>query len=652
VTALAFPRQVAPEAAVRWRARRGEIARAAFAPRSRLTLSQWADQRRMLSADLGEPGLWKTSRVPYMREIMDAVTDMRVRDVTIIKPTRIGATQAVVVNACGYHVDEDPAPIIVALPVEGDAKKFSTQLLQPAFDDTPCLQGKLDDVRSKRKRATMLEKAFAGGTLQIIGTKSPRAMRMVHGRVILMSEIDAWEFTAGTEGAPDKILIKRAGSYGNPKFVRESSPLFESTSRIKAYFNMGTQEYFHVPCPHCTEFQVLEWGGRDVAYGLKWDASDPKTAHYVCKHCSCTIDETLKHQMTSRGIWVATHPERVDHRSFQLNALVSPFAGARWPLLVGEWLETKGKPEKLRVFVNTVLGETYHEEGAGVDEKLVADRHHPYKAQVPMGVGKLVASVDVQGDRLERLVVGFGDDEELFPIEHEIIEGDPGIPERSPGSPWTKLTELRKRTYRHESGALLSPTIEGIDLGGHHSKEVHTYVRKHRAEGRLYGIKGSSVGEGAPLVSQAKYSNTGKAFYYMLGVFTAKEAVMKRLEKLTEPGPGYIHIPDWMDAEHIAQLTAEELKTSFKGGRPKRTWVKKRDRNEFLDLVVYAFCLLHALGPAIVRNLGDAARGCRLRRAAGEDDRTDDSVDAPPADPDPPPEPRSRRRGGWMKPYR
>lgn len=657
-----MPRQITPEARSRWRAKRSEIAAASFSPRSHLSLSQWADKKRFLSADLGEPGQWRTDRVPYMRRIMDAVTDRRVTEVSVMKPTRIGATQAIGLNTIGYYVDQEPSPIIVALPTLSDATKFSTQLMQPMFDDTPCLQGKLEAAKSKKRRSTFLEKSFPGGALQIIGTTSPRAMRMVHGRVIIMSEIDAWEFSAGTEGAPDKILPKRAGAYGNPKFIRESSPLYESTSRIKQAVESGSMERFHVPCPHCGEFQELVWGGRDVAFGLKWDSQDPASAYYVCRHNGCVIEETLKERMTVAGVWVAEHPERKDHLSFYLNALISSFPGARWPILVAEWLGTKGKPEKLRVFVNTVLGETFKEEGAKVESKTVADRYEPYRAQVPMGVGKLVRTVDVQGDRLETLVVGYGEGEELWPIEHEIIEGDPGMPEGAkvqPGqlhSPWDELTRQRARTYRHESGELLTPAITGIDLGGHHAKNVHAYARKHRAD-RVYGIRGSNLGEGVPLISKQKYSNTGAAFYYTLGVFGAKEAIMKRLEKLDEAGPGYIHIPDWMDQELINQLTAEELITSLKGGRPKREWIKRRDRNEFLDLTVYSLCILHALGPAVVRNLGGASRElaakaeAKKKASGGENAETTGPSDDTPTDQadETPTEPRRRR--GWMTRY-
>lgn len=608
MTLLKLPKRTTPEAIDNWRAQRDGITDDAFADRSIMNLSEWSDAKRILSADLGEPGDWKTSRVPYMREPMNAITDPRVSEVTIIKPTRIGATQSVVLNTIGYYVDQEPSPIIVAVPTLDDASKFSSQLLQPMLDDTPCLSGRVEAAKAQRKRSTMLQKSIGGVTLQIIGTKSPRALRMVHGRIILMSEVDAFVQMAGKEGDPTKLLVKRAGNYGNPKIIRESSPLLTETSRIEPAYKLGTMEHFEVPCPHCGTFQELVWGGRDVRYGMKWNKRDHESAYYVCLE-GCVIEEPLKYGSIPKGRWIAEHPERRAHRSFRLNSLVSMFDGARWSMLVKEFIETMGKPELLQVFVNTVLGQSFHADGIKVEAHVLESRFdQPYKTELPAGVGGIVRTFDVQGDRLETLVVGFGEGEEIWPIEHEIIEGDPGVPEGTMGSPWNYAATLLEKSYEHESGERLTPLITGIDIGGHHSKNVYAFVRNHIADVRVYGVQGSNLGQGVPLVSKQKYSNTGRTIFYSLGVFTAKEAIMKRLEKLNTPGPGYIHIPEWMDREQIEQLTAEELVTKVKHGRVVRMWQKLRDRNEFLDLFTYAFCLVHALGPGVVLNFGESAR--------------------------------------------
>lgn len=655
MTVVRLPRRPAPEAVAHWRRARAEVAAAAFAPKSLLTLSQWADQKRMLSADLGEPGQWRTSRVPYMRRIMDAITDPRVREVSVRKSARIGATQALVCNTVGYYIDQEPTAIIVALPTIDDATKFSTRLLQPMLDDTPCLAGKVTspDGGRKKKRSTMLQKGFPGGELQIVGTKSPRAMRMVHGRVILMSEVDGYEHSAGVEGDPTKLLEKRAGAYGNPKFVKESTPLIRATSRIDRAYEAGSQEEYHVPCPHCGEYQMLVWGGRDVPYGIKWD-DDPAKPYYVCQANGCVIDEVEKHGMVAAGRWVAKHPERVDHLSFWLNALVSPFDGARWALLVKEWYDAQGKPEQLKVFVNTILGESWEEEGQKVASEFLAGRFEAYPCEcapgehvpqrcssrkVPARVALLTRSVDVQGDRLETVVWGWGDGEEAWPIEHEIIPGDPATP-----TPWQELKLMFARDYRHETGAVLRPAVTFVDSGGHHTKEVYQFCRRNAAL-RVFAVKGSSQA-GAPLLGRASHPDKAKTILYPIGTFAAKEAIMARMAKVTQPGPGYVHIPDWMESEHLEQLTAEKLITRMVGGYPKRVWVKDPSaRNEQLDLLVYAMAALHLLGPNVYQRLGAIAQ----RLAAEAEQKR-----AKPNDGEPSQQQRSRppRRGsGWVHNY-
>jgi phage terminase large subunit GpA-like protein len=150
-----------------------------------------------------------------------------------------------------------------------------------------------------------------------------------------MSEVDAYDASAGVEGDPTKLIVKRAGAYDEPKIVRESTPLILEHSRINPAFLSGSEEYFYVPCPHCKEYQQLEWGDEDTNYGIKWEKratieESAETVFYVCKPNGCEIEEPSKFAMTQAGEWKAEHPERKEHLSFHLDSLVSPFDGARW----------------------------------------------------------------------------------------------------------------------------------------------------------------------------------------------------------------------------------------------------------------------------------------------------------------------------------
>lgn len=600
-------RQTAPEAVANWRRARAKIAAGAFAAKSRLTLSQWADEYRFLSADLGSPGKWRTDKVPYLRAIMDAITDPRVRRVSVMKSARIGATQALVLNTIGYCVHQEPAPIIVGLPIDSDAQKFSTSLLQPMIDATPVLAERLQAQPGQgRRRNTMLQKVFPGGGLHVIGTKSPRTMRMVHGLYILKSEVDAWEGSSGDDGDPYNIIDKRAGAYLNPKFVEESTPLVKETSRIEPAFEAGSKEYYQVPCPHCGEYQRLVWGGRDVNFGVKWDrradgSPDLEKVYYVCLN-GCEILETSKHGMVRDGEWCATYPERREHRSFHLNALVSPFAGARWAILVDEWYKTAHKPEKVRVFVNTVLGESFVEEGQQADKDTLlqrrdaADWWNPH-APVPAEAAVLTRSVDTQGDRLETAVWAWGQGEECWLIDYELIPGSPATEE-----PWAVLHERLSKSYRHACGRDMLPRVTFIDSGGHHSKQVTKFTRARQLQ-QVYAVFGATS-EKAPILGNPTRNNSAKVIQYPIGSFAAKEALIARLEKIEEPGPGYIHLPPWLEDEQVQQLTAEKLIVMG----DKRRFKKMRTRNEMTDLWVYANAGLQRLGLKVVYNLGQIAK--------------------------------------------
>lgn len=71
-----------------------------------LTVSQWADRYRVLSAESSaEPGRWHTEKAPYQRAIMDAIGDPHVRSVVVMSAAQIGKTDAFILNPLGYYMD-------------------------------------------------------------------------------------------------------------------------------------------------------------------------------------------------------------------------------------------------------------------------------------------------------------------------------------------------------------------------------------------------------------------------------------------------------------------------------------------------------------------------------------------------------------------
>lgn len=176
----------------------------------------------------------------------------------------------------------------------------------------------------------------------------------------------------------------------------------KGTSRIEKAYEESDQRRYYVPCPHCGEFQVLEWGGPETPYGIKWDKDEngegiPESAYYVCRHNGCVIHHNEKSGMVKRGEWRATKPFK-GHAGFHIWAGYSLFPNAAWKYLVAEWLRVKNDPLMRQTFINLVLGEPYEDRGEkALSEKRLLERCEVYAAEVPDGVAVLTAGIDTRG---------------------------------------------------------------------------------------------------------------------------------------------------------------------------------------------------------------------------------------------------------------
>lgn len=587
----------------------------------------------MLSSEASaEPGRFNVGRAEYQREWLDCISDPTVEEACWMVAAQTGKTE--VMNCMvGYKIDLDPGPMLVLMPTVEAAEMWSKERLAPMLRDTPCLQGKVADPRSRDSGNTLRSKTFTGGHIAMVGANAATGLASRPIRDVLADEVDRYPQSAGGatkgEGSPLALAKKRTATFWNRKLFRWSTPTRKGLSVIEGDYEISDQRKFFVPCPHCQHEQVLVWAN------LKWEGNDPSTAQYCCKGCGCLIEERHKHWMLSRGKWVAQNPgSRV--RGYHLNALYSPWA--RWEELVREWLAAQGDADLLMVFVNTVLAETWEEDGEKVDPESLASRRHPYPAEVPMGVGLLTCATDVQGDRLEYAVWGWGEKEECWLIEYGQIWGDP-----AQSKVWEDLEAVRVKEWRHESGATLRIEAMAVDSGGHHTDEVYRWV-KPRESARVWAVKGMSV-PGKPLVGKPTKSNKLKVKLLPVGSDTAKDKIFARL-KIVQAGPGYIHFHIKTPDDFFRQLTSEKAVTKYQRGKPYRVYEKPSGaRNEALDLLVYGIAALYTLPPASLASLGRYAqelqqKGEAMKAEAPEQEVPEDEVPAFAR-------PQPVRRSGW-----
>ena len=490
-------------------------------------------------------------------------------------------------NTIGYYMAHDPCPILLMQPTVDMAQAFSKDRVTAGLlRSTPCLRDKVKDSKAKDANNTTLHKVFAGGALSLVGANSPSSLASRPIRVVLCDEVDRYPPSAGEEGDPISLAKRRAATFWNRKIIMVSTPTNRGASRIEAAYEESDQRKYLVPCHDCGYEQELLWSN------VQWEDNNPKTATYTCPECGSVWGDGDRRRAVSKGRWVSTKPFN-GVAGFWLNALYSP-----WSVLsdaVEEFLAARKDPMRLKTFVNTFLGETWEDQGEGVDDYAVSKRKEDYEP-VPEDVVLITAGVDVQDDRLEVEVVGWGAGEESWQIDYKVIYGDPSSPRI-----WSQLDEVVLAKYEHPSGEDLIIRATCIDSGGHHTRAVYNYA-KTRAGHRVFAIKGVG-GEGKPIVGRPSKNNVGKVPLYPVGVDTAKELHYARL-KIDEAGPGYCHFRSERDDEYFKQLTAEKMVMKYHKGYAKRTWIKTRTRNEALDVRVYAiaaFSILNVNMDSLVR---------------------------------------------------
>ena len=562
-------------------------ARAGRMPTPRTTVSEWADRNRTLSTvSAKEPGQWRTDRTPYLKEIMDCLSEASPHQIVVaMMASQLGKTE-VGLNWIGSIIDITPGPILMVQPTLQTASTYSKQRLNPMIEASTRLKSLVRDARLRDSGNSTLMKEFRGGLLVIVGSNSSAALSGMPIRYVFLDEVD--RFTGDVEGQGDPIglAVRRTNTYGTSKKVLiTSTPTIKGFSRIEKAFADSDQRHYWVPCPHCNEKQVLEWAQ------IRWPDGEPIKAFYVCVHCSAEIQEYHKTTMLQKGVWIASAPGIGKPAGFHLSGLYCPLGWQSWGEIAVEFLEKHEDPFRFKEWVNTVLAQTWEEKSETLDADGFLERRENFGSSIlPDGVAVVTASVDVQDNRLEVEFVGWGQDEESWSLDYMVLYGDPSAP-----TVWSELDVLLQKSFSHSRDVPdLRVRATAIDSGGHHTQRVYEFCKARQAT-RVWPIKGMA-GQGRliwPL--RASRNNKAKVPLFLIGVDSAKEAVYSRL-RIKEPGPGYCHFPQDRDADYFRQLTAEKIRTKYIRGRQIREWYKRDgDRNEALDLRVYAMAALYGL---------------------------------------------------------
>lgn len=553
------------------------------------TVTEWADKHRFLSSvSSSEPGKWKTERTPYLKEIMDCLSPTHpCEKVVFMKGAQVGGTECGN-NWMGFCICNAPGPMLIVNPTTETAKRTSRMRIDPAIENCPALREKIKSPRSRDSGNTMLMKEFPGGILIMTGANSPVGLRSLPVRYLFLDEVDGFPDEAGTEGDPVDLAVQRTATFNNRKIFVVSTPTIKDASRIEQAFLEGDQRYFYVPCPHCGHYQVLRW--RNVIF-------DPKNlteAVYKCEECEAIWHDYQKELILKKGRWIPTNPDaNPGVVSFHLSSLYSPHGWTSWTSIAREFLDSKDDPSRLQVWTNTKLAETWEDmAGQQIDPTSLMVRREKWGPELPRQVVILTCGVDVQDNRLELEIVGWGRGEESWSIDYHVLYGDPSTPEL-----WAQLDEVLSRKYPHSKEVPDLPIAATcIDSGGHYTDYVINYCHARRLHG-VFAIKGIG-GVGKPIwPATASKSYTTKKPVYLIGVNDAKDILMRRLHLEDSSGAGVWHFPMDRESEWFEQVTNEVAVKKLSKGRLIREWTPRKNgvRTEGLDCRVYAYAALRGL---------------------------------------------------------
>jgi phage terminase large subunit GpA-like protein len=617
-----------------------EALRAGLMPMAPMTVSEWADQYRQLSGKgSAEPGQWRTARTPYLQEPMDCLSPSHpARRVVMMFGSQLGKTEAGL-NWLGAIIHLWPAPTLLVQPSLDMAKRLNRQRLAPLLSDTPVVAERIPPARSRDSGNTMFLKEFQGGLFVLTGANSASGLQSMPAAYLFADEVSSYPIEADDKGDPLENAEARTTTFARGKVLITSTPGERGACRVTTEFEeRSDRRRFHVPMPCCGSFEVLRWREHMV-----WD-SPGGDVWCRCPACDERVAEHHKATMLPGGVWRATAEGDGLTAGFHLPGWYAPLGWLSWGQIRDEFLRAKNDHLLLKGWVNKRAAEPWEDETAakvsaeGLMARVVVN---PYRTGwCPEGVLLLLAAVDVQDDRLEVAVWGFGDGEQMWLIWHQKVEGDPGQEHV-----WEQVDTIRKVQWPREGGGVMTVTATGVDTGGHFTAEAYEFCRLRARDG-VVALKGSSTRAAPPMGKgtkvdvnwRGKLTRNGVTLF-MVGVDGLKRTVYSRL-KNDQPGPGYMNFGQNGTEQFLQGLTSERQTVRYVKGFQVREWTKaKHARNEPLDLTVYCLAVLEL----VKRRYNRATMWEQLRA------RPAAMVPEPPVIARRPAGSVERKRGSWLR---
>lgn len=624
-----------------------DVASLLRAPR-RITVADAARESMRVKSPAGIAVSWDAERSPYMVEPMNALKSRRFESVVFAGPARSGKTLALIDGWLVHALTADPGDMGAYFSTQPLAHDWRKRRLGWLHRESDAVRAKL----SSRAHDTNIEMVeYRHGMILNLGWPSSSQLAQRDLRYVALSDYDSFPDDIGGEGSAFDLARKRievAGTSGmclvesSPKRViivaewvadgpHQAPPV---DGGILPLFNRGDRRRWYWQCvdgcggwwiaPACPSYEPYQ----DIAEAAA-------SAHVACPDCGQVYLPDRKDALnaSARESWVPEgcsrdtdgnltgKPRHSTSASFWLLGCAAAFQS--WGSLVTNELtalrelENAGDERALKTTRNVDQGIPHRPAAlsrAKAPDFIEARREHWERYFVPPGVRSLIAAVDNQADRWEVRVWGYGAHRERWLIDAYAIREWSGakVAPASFSEHWDALTQrVVNATYRLDDERELRVHRIAVDLRGYaEDSETQTtarayeWWRKLRALNlahRVRLVQGREIS--TKLVreifpdsrkrSDRQSKSAGDIPVLELHTTALKDTAWSDLLR-DAPGPGYVHIPDWVHADTLKELTAEQ--------RGRRRWDQLQGRpNETWDCLVYADALWHHLGGTSIR---------------------------------------------------
>ena len=585
-------------------------------------LGDWArDHFKLAGESSHQKGAWEAWA--FQVGILDFMSDDRIEELDVQKAKRVGYTKMVTAYVC-YNIAHRRRKQALWQPTDDDRDSYVKGEIDPVLDPATGVQA-INKARRQGKTGdeTIKYKPFRDSALHLLGGKAARAYRRITVAVAILDEISKFDRSIEKSGPPRGLARGRLEGAPYPKTVCGSTPLLKGLCHIEdAVSEAEGLVRFHLDCPHCGVEHSLMWGGKDKAYGFKWERGRPETVQHICPHCRepMTQADYLRGGAPAQGAWVCERtgrrygPDRVwrdsagmpcnPPRTLGVHVWTAYSPQRAWSDIVDEFEKAlaaleKGDVGPMQLFVNETLGETWELAGERTDEHALQARAEDYKlCTVPKGGLVLTAGVDVQRNRWEITVYAWGRGLESWVVDVIVIEGNPAVDEE-----WDAVTQQLQRRYPQAwHGGSLGISATSIDSSDQTQAVYNWVVKAQHVLPQLRAIKGA-VDDAVNILGPSSLQEVnwrGKKLtrgikLWRVGVDAAKDLLLGQLA-IDRPGPGCVHFSKELPREFYEQLTAEQRVLAKVNGRDAYRWIKRRPRNEQLDNRNYALHAAYGLG--------------------------------------------------------